>query len=124
MDVFDAIRTTRSMRRLDPNRPVSDEDLWTILEAASKAPSGGNRQPVRWVVARDAEVRRRLGEIYRACWAEVGARYRQAVPPDESPWIEQYAYKVTDGFQGSAAASRTFEAGVDLDSAWVTSGTP
>lgn len=83
MDVFEAIRTTRAMRRLDPDRPVSDEDLWTILEAASKAPSAGNSQPVRWVVARDPEVRRRLGEIYRACWAEVGARYRRVVPADD-----------------------------------------
>jgi nitroreductase len=36
-----------------------------ILEAAGRAPSGGNAQPVRWVVVRDRELRRRLGEIYR-----------------------------------------------------------
>lgn len=64
MDVFEAIRTTRAMRRLDPDRPVSDADLRVILEAATKGASGGNRQPVRWLVVRDPDLRRRVGEIY------------------------------------------------------------
>jgi nitroreductase len=68
MDVFEAIATTRAMRRLDPDRPVRDADVLTIVEAATKGPSGGNRQPVRWLVVRDAGTRRRLGEIYAACW--------------------------------------------------------
>ena len=84
MDVFEAIRTTRAMRRLDNERPVSDEDIWTILEAASKGATGGNAQPVRWIVVRDAERKRRLGEIYKACWAEVGAAYRQRTPADDT----------------------------------------
>ena len=64
LDVFEAIWTTRAMRRLDNSRAVSDEDLKLILEAASMAPSGGNSQPVRWVVVRDPELRRQLGQIY------------------------------------------------------------
>jgi nitroreductase len=64
MDVFEAIRTTRAMRRLDPGRAVAEADLLKVLEAASKAPSGGNAQPVEWIVVRDPELRRRLGEIY------------------------------------------------------------
>jgi nitroreductase len=66
MDVFEAIRTTRAMRRLDPERDVSDRDLETIIDAATRAPSGGNQQPVRWVIVRDPELRRRVGEVYRA----------------------------------------------------------
>jgi nitroreductase len=67
MDVFEAINTTRAMRRLDASRTVSDADLRTILEAATKAPSGGNRQSLRWIVVTDPEVKRRLGEVYRRC---------------------------------------------------------
>jgi nitroreductase len=67
VDVFEAIRTTRAMRRLDPSREVSDEDIHTIVEAATKAGSAGNRQPARWLVVRDAEKRRQLGELYRQC---------------------------------------------------------
>ena len=68
MDIFEAIKTTRAMRRLHPDQPVSDSDVMTIVEAATKAPSGGNRQAVRWLVVRDDDKRRRLGEIYAACW--------------------------------------------------------
>ena len=84
MDVFEAMRTTRAMRRLDSSKPVSDEDIWTILEAASKAATGGNRQPVRWIVVKDADKRRRLGDIYREMWAEVGKMYRQATDPGDT----------------------------------------
>lgn len=36
----------------------------------------------------------------------------------QNPDLERYVYKVNDGFQGSSAATRTFEAGVALDSVW------
>jgi nitroreductase len=63
------------MRRLDPDRAVSDEDVLTVVEAATKAATGGNSQPVRWLVVRDADKRRRLGEIYRECWLPVRKMY-------------------------------------------------
>ncbi len=53
------------MRRLDPNRPVSDADITTIVEAAACAPSGGNLQPLQWIVVRDPRLRAGLGDIYR-----------------------------------------------------------
>ncbi len=80
MDVFEAIATTRAMRRLDADRPVADEDVLTVIEAATKAASGGNSQPVRWLVVRDADKRRRLGEIYRDCWLPVRELYASAEP--------------------------------------------
>src|SRR5437867_959111 len=83
MDIFEAIATTRAMRRLDPDRDVSDEDLIKVIEAATKAPSGGNSQPVRWMVVRDPEKRARLGEIYKECWAPVREMYQSGeVTPD------------------------------------------
>jgi nitroreductase len=84
MDVFEAMRTTRAMRRLDHDRPVPREEIWTIVEMATKAATGGNSQPVRWIVVEDADKRRRLGEIYRECWAQVGAMYRQRTSPDDN----------------------------------------
>jgi nitroreductase len=77
VDIFEAIRTTRAMRRLDPNREVSDQDLLKILEAATKAATGGNRQQVRWLVVRDAEKRRRVGELYRECAAQALRIYEE-----------------------------------------------
>jgi nitroreductase len=66
MNVFEAIWTTRAMRRLDPTREVPETELLLVLAAATKGPSGGNWQPARWIVVRDVELRRRLGEVYRA----------------------------------------------------------
>jgi nitroreductase len=40
-DLFEIIRTTRSMRRLKPD-PVPNELIRKILEAGVCAPSGGN----------------------------------------------------------------------------------
>lgn len=83
MDIFEAMATTRAMRRLDPERSPSDADVLTIVEAATKAASGGNSQPVRWLVVRDAEKRRRLGELYRQCWAPVREHYGQQTQTDD-----------------------------------------
>jgi nitroreductase len=85
MDVFEAIATTRAMRRLDPDREVSDADVLKVVEAATKAPTGGNSQPVRWMVVRDPDKRRRLGEIYNACWGSVRGIY--AGQADGSPQV-------------------------------------
>ena len=85
VDALEAIWTTRAMRRLDPSRPVPDEDLRLILEAASMAPSGGNSQPVRWLVVRDAELRRRVGEVYRGVARRTFlTNYEEAARSDES----------------------------------------
>ena len=84
MDLFEAIRTTRAMRRLDPDRDVSEDDLITILDAAGKAPSGGNSQQLRWVVVRDADKRKKIGDIYRECWAGVGKMYKERTPAEDT----------------------------------------
>ena len=76
MDVFEAIATTRAMRRLDPDRDVADADLLKIVEAATKGPSGSNSQPTRWLVVKDAEKRKRLGAIYQKCWEPVREMYK------------------------------------------------
>jgi len=51
-DLFEIIRTTRSMRRLKTD-PVPNELVRKILEAGLCAPSGGNMQRWRFVVIRD-----------------------------------------------------------------------
>jgi len=52
MDVLEAIRGRRSVRRFREGR-VPDEHLRLILEAATWAPSAGNAQPWEFVVVRD-----------------------------------------------------------------------
>lgn len=55
----------RSLRALDPNRPVPQEVLERLLEAARWAPSSGNMQPWRFVVVREPEALTRAQQALR-----------------------------------------------------------
>ena len=59
MDALEAINTRRSIREFLPD-PVPDGDIDRILDAASHAPSSGNRQPWRFLVVTDRESLERL----------------------------------------------------------------
>src|SRR4051795_2869970 len=79
-DLFEIISTTRSMRRLKPD-PVPPELVRKILEAGVCAPSGGNMQRWRFLVIRDAEIKRTVGSYYKRAWDEIVApRYRAGAP--------------------------------------------
>jgi len=56
MDVFEAIKTRRSIRKYKPD-PVSDEDLQKVLEAAHWAPSWANTQCWRFIVVRNPDIK-------------------------------------------------------------------
>ena len=79
-DLFEIIRSTRSMRRLKRD-PVPNELIRKILEAGTCAPSGGNMQRWRFLVIRDAEIKRTVGAYYKRAWDEqVAPRYRSGEP--------------------------------------------
>ncbi|HET8628588.1 MAG TPA: nitroreductase family protein [Thermomicrobiales bacterium] len=67
MPLGEAIYTQRSVRRLRPD-PIPLADIRAIVEAASKAPSGGNAQPARYLVLTDPDVIRPFGALYREAW--------------------------------------------------------
>jgi nitroreductase len=61
--------TTRAVRkRLDVERPVPDGLVRECVAAAMQAPSGSNNMTMQFVVVRDAEKRRAIGEVYRQCY--------------------------------------------------------
>lgn len=79
-DLFEIIRSTRSMRRLKPDL-VPDDLIRQILEAGVCAPSGGNMQRWRFLVIRDAGVKQTVGALYKRAWDEqVAPRYRAGEP--------------------------------------------
>ena len=59
MELHEAIRQRYSVRAYQ-DRPVEEDKLARVLEAARLAPSGSNRQPWKFVVVRDAETRAKL----------------------------------------------------------------
>lgn len=69
LDPDQLLTTTRAVRkRLDFSRPVDDHVIRECIEIAMQSPSGSNNMTMRFVVVRDEEKRRAIGEIYRQCY--------------------------------------------------------
>ena len=87
MPIGDAMFTQRSVRRFKPD-PIPIEDIHLIIDAAVKAPNGGNRQIGRFLVLTDRNVIREFGTIYHEAWwakrkEERGWTKRADIPPEE-----------------------------------------
>ena len=64
MDLFDAIKGRKSIRRFK-RTPVSDEDINKILDAGRLAPSANNSQPWSFVVIRDKALLKKMADAAR-----------------------------------------------------------
>lgn len=64
MDVEEALYTTRAMRRVRPD-PIPMDVQARILDAAIRAPSGGNSQNWRFLLVDDHDVIGRIAPLYR-----------------------------------------------------------
>jgi nitroreductase len=73
MEFREVVQTTGACRYYRPD-PVPDDVLARVLDAARWAPTGGNRQGVRFVVVRDAAKRRALRDLYVPLWEQYVAR--------------------------------------------------
>jgi nitroreductase len=82
--LFEAIYTQRAIRSFKPD-PVSRELVERVVEAATKAPSAGNRQPWAFVIVDELEKKTKLAELVRARFATeyqmVLSRQKQGDPP-------------------------------------------
>jgi len=77
LPLYEAMRTTRAVRRLKPD-PIPDDVLRRVLEAATFGPSGGNRQAWRIIVVRDARLKQELAQRHRGFWSAYSAAGRKA----------------------------------------------
>lgn len=76
VELWEGLATTRAIRRYR-DEPVSDEDLAHILFGASRAPSGSNRQPFRFIVCRDGEIAQQAKELVAGAAQRMWAAKRQ-----------------------------------------------
>ena len=87
MPLGEAMFSQRAIRRLRHDKAVSDADLEIMLDAASKAPSGGNSQPGRFLVIRDRDAIKAFGKLYHEAWwakrrDQFGWKGKQDIPAD------------------------------------------
>lgn len=64
MNLYDAVRKRRSIRKYKPGKTVSDEDIHKILEAGMMAPSACNTRPWEFFVFKSEEARERVMKIH------------------------------------------------------------
>ena len=74
MDIREALYTTRAMRRVKPD-PIPMDVQARIMDAAVRAPSGGNTQNWRFLLVDDPEVKAKLGPIYRQAMSALWGSY-------------------------------------------------
>lgn len=89
MDIYEALYTTRAMRRIREGA-IPEAVQKKILDAAIRAPTGGNSQQWRFGLVDDPGLKAKLGVIYRGCmktlWADVyGDRIEAAKAKPEDP---------------------------------------
>ncbi len=88
-DFFELMDSRRSIREFS-DEPVPRQLIETAIRTASTAPSGAHRQPWRFVVIGDPEIKRR---IRVAAEAEEKKSYEQRMPDE---WLEALAPLGTD----------------------------
>jgi nitroreductase len=110
VELREALYTTRAMRRVS-DRPIPKDVQARILDAAVRAPSGGNAQNWRFLLVDDPAVKAQLGPIYRDCmdilWSSYYApRIAEAEADAESEDSKQFfrvkksAQHLADHFEG------------------------
>ncbi len=72
--LFQALYTTRALRRLRPD-PVPEEVIFQLLDAAIRAPTGRNAQDWRFVIVTERAAKERLQEWAAEAWARYQPRY-------------------------------------------------
>ena len=84
MPLGEAIFTQRSIRRFRPD-PIPVADIRLVIEAAVRAPNGGNRQIARFLVVNDRTTILEFGALYREAWwakrRDEGYQRREDLPP-------------------------------------------
>ena len=78
VEIHPLLRQRRSSRLYDPRRPLSPEMVKSLLEAARWAPSGGNRQPWRYIVFDERVPEAR--QIARSCLSQDNQSWANLAP--------------------------------------------
>ncbi|WP_420452524.1 nitroreductase family protein [Ilumatobacter sp.] len=87
-ELYDVMSTLRAVRKLRPD-PIPSDVLERVLQAACWAPTGGNTQPWKVVVATSPETKRALRDIYQPEWAKYSKGFVERTsddPEEQDRW--------------------------------------
>jgi len=84
MDLFEAIEKRASVRGYAPTE-VPEEHLLKIADAGRRAPSGGNRQPLQFILIRQKDTLKSLEKV-QGCFGTAAAAIGIVADPGVSRW--------------------------------------
>jgi nitroreductase len=105
VELYEVMRTTSAVRQFT-NDPLPDEILYTILDNARFAPSGGNRQGTRIVIIRDRGTRQALVDLTIPGAKKYVAERRAG----ENPWNTINPSRVSDDQIAATEVPESFTA--------------
>jgi nitroreductase len=105
VELYEVMRTTSAVRQFSSD-PLPDEILYTILDNARFAPSGGNRQGTRIVIIRDRGTRQALVDLTIPGAKKYVAERRAG----ENPWNTINPSRVSDDQIAATEVPESFTA--------------
>lgn len=87
--LFAAIGSQRAIRYFKPDA-VPDEMIRRLIEAGTKAPSGGNRQGWKFIAVTDQALKDKIGEYYEQGWEHAYGALNPA-PAELQPRVRRSA---------------------------------
>ena len=122
MEFFEVIKKRHCVRKFDPNKTVSDEDIAKIIDAGKKAPSAGGLYPTRFSVIKKNDFEE-LGETVHQEWFK-DASVVLIVWSDPQETIARYGQRGENSYiiqDAAAAAENIFLAitALSLATCWI-----
>jgi nitroreductase len=90
MEFFKVIETRRSIRAYNPDKPIKDEQLTRILQAARLAPTAANRQAYRLVIIKNPK--KRL-EFIKHKWVHQAPVVIAIFVDEDAAWVRKFDQK-------------------------------
>ena len=113
LSIFDVIHKRRSVRSYT-SKPVPEEHITKILDAARMAPTAGNQQPWKFLVVRD---RNKIDELMNACITTSVKAYKGRQNPSAEE-LEKYEAKTKAYLEKIFSAPVFIVVLVDMQSKW------
>ena len=70
LDLLEALYSQRAIRYFK-DQDIPNEIIYRLIEIATKAPSGGNSQPWRFLIIKNQDVKNEIGNLYLQSWNQV-----------------------------------------------------
>src|SRR2546430_15157445 len=84
MDVFEAIYSSRALRRFKPD-PVPEDVIFQLIDACIRAPTGHNSQDWRFIVVTDPDSKHKMQEWSERAWRMAFPAYQEQAAIDALP---------------------------------------